>query len=95
MRYPRICGIIIPMADVTGLLFDLPALHALEGVFDHADERVFPGLSRLGFNVTPAPELLAASLATGNAVIGVIVGKFEGGGVGPAGLALEGDVQLV
>ncbi len=46
----------------------------------------------LGLNISVSSEFSPAFIADGHTVIGVIVGKFEGNGTGPAILASEPSV---
>jgi hypothetical protein len=85
----------IDLPQKTELLLDLPSLDALESVLDDPDKSVFPGISSLCFQVSPAPKLLSTGFATGDAVVGVVVGKYEHGGIGPASLTLEGEDKLL
>ena len=72
------------MAEVTEFLFDLPALEALECVPEHLGDLGLGHAHALRLNVSVPTELHAASLTLGDTVVGVVVGKFKGGGVNPA-----------
>jgi hypothetical protein len=77
---------------VERILFDLEALHALEGLLDGPVDVGFGDLHRLRFDVTPAADFDTATFALRDGVVGVVIGKFEDGS--PALEALERDVDV-
>jgi len=72
---------------IHSILFNRPALEALEGIPEHPPDVLFAHLHGLGFNITISSELSSAGLAFRDGVVGVIVGQFENGA--PALLALK------
>ncbi|NKW79080.1 hypothetical protein HGD90_06635 [Rhodobacteraceae bacterium R_SAG7] len=72
------------MAEISEVLLHIPTLQALEGIAEFRADLIAGQVHHLGFNVSVPSELSATSLAFGNIVVGVVVGEFKGGGVGPA-----------
>lgn len=81
------------MPNFRAILFDRPALQALEGVLGLSGQ-VFEGLvTGLRFNIAKGSELMPAGLAYGDGVVGVVIWEREDGS--PAFQTLERNVDLV
>lgn len=78
---------------VERVLFDFPALEALESLPELVLHVPDDSLPRPLFNVSPSTEGDTASLALGLGIIGVVVGKREDGAA--ALWAFESNVDLI
>jgi hypothetical protein len=83
--------------QIHAILFDGPALHALEGVSEDFSDLLSDLILCLehsfGLDVSPSPEFRSARLADSDGILGVVVGEFQDGT--PAFLTLERDLDLV
>lgn len=83
------------MVEIQKLLLDLPALAATEGlqeIFPHVGENVLLGL---GLHLRIGAEFEPAALALRDGVVGVVVGKREGCGIGSTVEALKRNADVV